>query len=254
MSNTALQTQTQAAVQTTDCYEKADKYLRLVGQNIPEKDRVTFLELCREMRLDPFKRDVYCVPYRTKDGGYACNIITSYEVYLRRAEETKLLNGVKIWFEPVGNDIKCICRIKRKDWEEPFEHEVYMSEYYQDVKMWKEKPKTMLRKVAMSQAYRMCFPLELGGMPYTSDEMPSGCDTQTISTDDGAVEVYDEPQTNKKTLSLEEARRYTLDLLASKDVADREDLKKLIANCKTAEELHKICRQLKQNPDLQTQG
>ena len=29
----------------------------------------------------------------------------------------------------------------------------------------------MIKKVAMAQAFRLCFPDELGGMPYTSDEM-----------------------------------------------------------------------------------
>ena len=30
----------------------------------------------------------------------------------------------------------------------------------------------MLKKVATAQGFRLCFPEEFGGMPYTSDELP----------------------------------------------------------------------------------
>ena len=37
--------------------------------------------------------------------------------------------------------------------------------------MWKEKPKTMIRKVAIVQTFREAFPDELGGL-YSEEEMP----------------------------------------------------------------------------------
>ena len=37
--------------------------------------------------------------------------------------------------------------------------------------MWKFKPCTMLKKVCISQAFRMFFPEELGGFPYIQDEL-----------------------------------------------------------------------------------
>lgn len=39
----------------------------------------------------------------------------------------------------------------------------------------------MTKKVGISQAFRLCFSDELGGMPYTSDEMPQQEQTQDIS-------------------------------------------------------------------------
>ena len=38
--------------------------------------------------------------------------------------------------------------------------------------MWKEKPVTMIKKVAIVQGFRMAFPDEFGGMPYTAEELP----------------------------------------------------------------------------------
>jgi hypothetical protein len=51
-----------------------------------------------------------------------------------------------------------------------------MSEYNTGKSLWASKPITMLKKVAMAQAFRLAFPDELGGMPYTSDEL--GTDEQ----------------------------------------------------------------------------
>ncbi len=39
-------------------------------------------------------------------------------------------------------------------------------------KFWKEKPSFMLEKVATAIGFRNYFPDELGGMPYTADELP----------------------------------------------------------------------------------
>jgi hypothetical protein len=49
---------------------------------------------------------------------------------------------------------------------------VYWSEYTQDNSMWFSKPRTMLKKVAIGQGFRLCFPDELGGMGYLEEEVP----------------------------------------------------------------------------------
>jgi len=55
---------------------------------------------------------------------------------------------------------------------------VYYNEYVQrtkegrPTKFWADKPYTMIKKVAMAQGFRLCFSDELGGMPYTADELP----------------------------------------------------------------------------------
>jgi hypothetical protein len=40
--------------------------------------------------------------------------------------------------------------------------------------MWENRPTFMTQKVAISQGFRLCFGDELGGMPYTVEEMTNG--------------------------------------------------------------------------------
>jgi len=141
-----------------------------------ESERMQFLEIARAYNLNPFKREIYCVAYG--QGQYRkLSIITGYEVYLKRAERTGKLDGWKTVVEGKGSDMKAKVIIFRKDWTHTFEHEVLFEEVakYKDGKLqslWQSSPTFMLKKVAIAQAFRMCFPDEFGGMPYISDELP----------------------------------------------------------------------------------
>ena len=110
---------------------------------------------------------------KNKNGGRTLSIITGYEVYLKRAERTGQLSGWTVTHEGARSDntLKAIVTIHRKGWDHPFIHEVFWFEYQQNTAFWNNKPITMIKKVAMAQAFRLCFSDELGGMPYTSDEM-----------------------------------------------------------------------------------
>ncbi|MCR5723450.1 MAG: phage recombination protein Bet [Treponema sp.] len=151
----------------------AVQYLKGMGYNLPEKHLTQFVEICRAFNLNPFKREIYGVPY-----GNNFNIIVGYEVYLKRAERSGKLDGWSVDFSGEGASLKATITIHRKDWSEPFTHEVYFSEYNAGTAIWKSKPKTMLRKVAIAQGFRLCFPDELAGIPYTSDEIPGAEEMQ----------------------------------------------------------------------------
>lgn len=152
------------------------QYLTAMGlaQNLNEKEKIQFLEISKAFNLNPFKREIYCTKY-----GDNFSIIVGYESYIKRAERSNLLNGYNV--STVGNiqdgSLKAIITIHRKDWNQPFIHEVYYSEYVQKTrdgkvtKFWAEKPITMIKKVAISQGFRMCFSSEIGGMPYTAEEI-----------------------------------------------------------------------------------
>jgi hypothetical protein len=70
-----------------------------------------------------------------------------------------------------GSEYIGFCTIKRKDRVKETTIEAWFNEYNQGNNMWKTKPRTMIRKVAIAQAFRMVFPDELGGLPYTADEI-----------------------------------------------------------------------------------
>lgn len=189
-----------------------------VGQNLPEGKRRQFIEIAQAYQLNPFKREIYCVGY-----GEQTSIITGYEVYIKRAERTGLLNGWDVKIEGSGADMTAVLTIYRKDWDRPFVHTAYFEEAAQYKKdgslnsIWGKMPRFMLRKVAIAQGFRLCFSDELGGMPYTSDELP---------------EVEAKPVQAAKAPAVE-----------AEEVFGPSDKKEIDA-CTTAEELGKTCRRL----------
>lgn len=143
-----------------------DYVSKFLANSISQKDQKMFLEIAKAFQLNPFKREIYCVPFGNK-----CNILVGYEVYLKRAERTGKLNGWNVEVVGEGLDLTAKVVIYRKDWTHPFKHEVLFSEYNQNTSIWKSKPRTMIRKVAISQAFRLAFPEDLGGLPYVEEEI-----------------------------------------------------------------------------------
>ncbi len=195
MSDNAVTIKNDNAVVQIDYVEKAKRYLQFTGVKLPDKDYGTFLEICQAMGLNPFLREIYAVTYKDKYGNVQASVITGYEVYIKRAMRTGLVQNWKAWTEGNKNDgtLKGCIKIKRADWTEPFYMEVYIDEYDTGRNLWVTKPRTMIEKVAIAQGFRRCFPEEMGGMPYTKDEM--GVVTRVIKTADGLeCEVVDEAQ------------------------------------------------------------
>jgi phage recombination protein Bet len=165
--------------------EKIQEYLTAFNMtSLTPTEQLQFIEIALAYQLNPFKREIYCVPYmknvKNEQTGQwvkerALSIITGYEVYLKRAERTGKLDG---WKCEIKDRETAMATIYRKDWKNPFVHEVYLSEVGQfdkegkPMSMWKKMPKFMLKKVCMAQAFRLAFPDEFGGMPYTADELP----------------------------------------------------------------------------------
>jgi hypothetical protein len=106
------------------------------------------------------------------------NLIVGYEVYIKKAERTGLLDGWKAWVEGAGDTLRAVVEIQRKDWKNPFVHEVYWSEAVQRrpdgtvFDFWERMPRFQLKKVAISQGFRLCFSAEFGGIPYDGSELP----------------------------------------------------------------------------------
>ena len=147
------------------------EYLKNFGfmKNLTQQQAEQFAIVCKTLNLNPIKREAYAISY---NGQFS--IVVDYETYLKRAEETGLLDGWKC--EAVydnGNLIGAKCVIYRKDWKYPFEHSVSLKEYNRNMALWKDKPETMIKKVCIAQAFRMCFSSELQGMPYTQEEQES---------------------------------------------------------------------------------
>lgn len=167
-------------IQATEDYKAvAIRWLESTGnlKKFNEQQKNQFIDICCAYGLNPIKKEVYGVLYSDK-----FNLIVGYESYIKRAERSGRLNGWGVEIIGNGNEMKAVITINRKDWDKPFIHEVYFDEYNTNQNLWKSKPKTMLKKVAIAQGFRMCFSEELGGMPYTADELPEEMTTETAPT------------------------------------------------------------------------
>lgn len=167
-TTTAVATKSKAEIKQIDFTKKASEYLTAMGMTLPDKYKTMFLELAQAYGLNPFKREIYAVGY-----GNNFNVITGYEVYLKRAERTGVFDGYETsWQDDANGNIRsCTCTVYRKDRNHPTKQTVFFTEYVQNTQIWKNKPHTMIEKVAIAQAFRKAFPDELGGMPYTAEEV-----------------------------------------------------------------------------------
>lgn len=160
-----------------------------------DKDKVTmqevmmFINLCQHNGLDPWLREAYLIKY----GSEPATIVAGKDAFTKRAEGNEQFNGYEagiiLWNEESGdiiyrkgsfklpNEVLVggYAEVWRKDREHSCRSEVSLDEYTGRKKdgnptmIWKTKPATMIRKVALVQALREAFPGTLGGM-YAAEE------------------------------------------------------------------------------------
>lgn len=154
-------------------------YLKNMDVVIPEQFQTQFIEIAAAMKLNPFLNEIHAITYNTKEGPvFKC--VTGYMVYIKRAERSGKLNGWEVSSQNVGGQMVSTVTIYRKDWEKPFRHSVRFNEVAQYTpdgnlsRLWRKMPAFMCEKACISQGFRLCFPDELAGMPYTKEEMPEG--------------------------------------------------------------------------------
>lgn len=172
----------------------------------PRCTDIEFKEFCyvaQSMNLNPLLNEIHAVKYVSKDGGGKMNLIISIHAYTRMAHETGLLNGVEEdviyvqkFVESLGKFVSTgeidygIATVWNKNCEKPFVAKVKFKEYKQENNMWRTKPETMIKKVALSHALRKAFNL----VGYTADEMGSISDDIHVNNMN-AIHI-DETETN----------------------------------------------------------
>jgi len=144
--------------------------------SVTDKEIQLFMQLCRYQSLNPFVREAYLIKY----GSYPASMVVGKEVFTKRAETNPEFDGYDITDNYKAgmdlNDFEVTCKVYRKNLKYPISVIVSYSEYVgTDSKgnvnrMWKGKPRTMLRKVALMQCLREAFPTALGGL-YEENEL-----------------------------------------------------------------------------------
>lgn len=162
----------------------AEDVRRTICENASDKEVAMFLELCRAQRLNPFIKDAYLVKY----GNSPASIITSKEVFTKRANANKAYRGFEAGvvylakngevrqregsavYKAAGEKlVGGWCRV-HVEGRKPFYDEVTLEEYSTGKSNWAKMPATMIRKVALVHCLREAFTDDLQGL-YAAEEM-----------------------------------------------------------------------------------
>ena len=180
------------------------QYLVKGNGTVTDQEVILFAKMCEAQKLNPFVTgEVYLIKFGTQPA----QMVVGYDTYKRRAEENPQYlfkeNGIVV---QRGNEIvqkpgACLypseklvggwCKVHKLkgDREVVTFKEVGFDEYNKGNAIWKEKPCTMIEKVAISQALREAFPKDYEGL-YTAEEL-APAEYKYI---DGDAEVVGEPQ------------------------------------------------------------
>jgi phage recombination protein Bet len=195
------------------------KYLVNSRHPVTDQEIGMFISLCKYQHLNPFIREAYLIKYSPDQ---PATIVTGKDAFMKRAYRNPNFDGqeagIILFHEESGEieyrigsmrmpDERLIggwARVYVKGYEVPIYAAVSCEEYAQNNQQWRSKPATMIRKVALVQALREAFPVDLGGM-YTSDEMgtddldevaiaPAGAPQRTQPQEPQQPEILEDPQ------------------------------------------------------------
>lgn len=164
--------------------ETVRNYLVNGNGRVTNQEVAMFIKLCQYQGLNPFLREAYLIKYSDKA---PATTVVGKDAFTRRAAQIEECKGWRAgvgvvskrgeYIEREGTitlpDERLVggwCEVKRSDWEVPFKSTAALNEYDQGNSMWKGKPATMIRKVAIVQALREAFPDKFQGM-YDQSEM-----------------------------------------------------------------------------------
>lgn len=185
--------------------ESVKRYLVSGGGDVSNEEIMMFLSLCKYQGLNPWIRDAYLIKYGKNS---PAAMVVSKNVYMRRAQAQPTFRGYKagvITITEGGELMKREGTFFKDDetlvggwadvyidgWNVPMTETVSLKEYmgYKSdgtpTAQWKQRPATMIAKVALVHALRSAYPSDLGQM-YVQDERP---ELSEIVLDETPVEV-----------------------------------------------------------------
>lgn len=179
---------------------------------VTDQEVMMFLTLCKYQHLNPFLREAYLIKY----GSSPAKIVTGKDTFTKRAVKNPNYKGKEAGIIVINTQgeieqregtffiagekiVGGWAKIYVKD-REPEMYTVSFDEYAGKKNdgtlnsQWLAKPATMIRKVAVVQGLRECFPEDLEGL-YSPEEMatanPNIDINEIVSEDDAPVIVQD---------------------------------------------------------------
>lgn len=194
--------------------ETVKQYLVKGNGAVSDQEVFLFVKMCQAQRLNPFVTgEVYLIKF----GQQPAQMVVGYDTYKRRAEENPSYlykeSGIIVCRGQSGEIVQkkgaCLypsetlvggwCEVHKLkgSTEVKTYKEVGFNEYDKGNAIWKEKPCTMIEKVAISQCLREAFPKDYEGL-YTEEELTSaqysvlGEDTEPEVNEDDMLVSQDE--------------------------------------------------------------
>ena len=203
---------------------------------VTNSEAILFMKLCQFQKLNPFLKEAYLIKY----GNDPASMVVGKEAFTKRAEKSLQYNGAEsgiyiingkkeivqrngAFYLPDETVVGGWAKVYRKGWDYPVNISVRLDEYIgrkkdgTPNKSWRERPATMIRKVALVQALREAFPDMFAGMyieeePQNPDELeatikmpgskqeapiPTGLNERAQEAEEiiGTVEVMPESET-----------------------------------------------------------
>lgn len=154
-----------------------DDVMKSLCTTATRAEAIKFVSFCRVYNLNPFIKEIYLIKYN----GHPAHYTVSKDLFIKRAEAMPSYKGFKAGIAVISDKGDLIYRegslLLPKDtlvggWAEVYINgrdvaqraEVALSEYDQGTSLWKSKKATMIRKVAVVQAFREAFENAFGGL------------------------------------------------------------------------------------------
>lgn len=152
--------------------------------NATDSELALCVELCNRQHLNPFTKEVYLIKY----GNAPASIITSYQVFNRRANRQPNYGGIESGvvvlrdgevvkkkgsavYKMIGEQlIGGWAEVAFTDGKKPAYVELALTDYSTGKSNWAKMPGVMIEKCAKAGAWRLAYPGEFRGM-YVSEEM-----------------------------------------------------------------------------------
>ncbi len=158
-----------------------------VAKDTTSSEFKLFLYTASKYQLDPLIKQIWCVKYKNN----AAQIFTGRDGFLSIAHRSGKFNGMDSGVRQEGKEIIGWCKVYRNDMDHPFYVEVALSEYSTGQNLWNKKPRTMIQKVAESQALRRAF--DISGL-YSPEEIDTAEQQHEIKQE---INFATQPQLSK---------------------------------------------------------